>query len=187
MARLERETRKKKPFDLPAQAVVLNVLRNNELFQHRFSRLFREYGLTQPQYNVLRILRGEGRPLPCLEIADRMIAVVPAITRLVDKLEARALVTKRQDALQFSLTVSGCTTSLIENWRASALRFSPVTTMSKGMPAIVKLGVSSSADWAPAMDDKQPTSRLETRSTIRRRWMNMGYLRPDGRDRCRDV
>ncbi len=101
MPRLERETRKKKPFDLPQQAVVLNVLRDNELFQHRFGQLFREYGLTQPQYNALRILRGvrgEGGSLPCLEVASRMIAVVPAITRLLDKLEARDLITKRQDA-----------------------------------------------------------------------------------------
>ena len=97
MPRLERETRKKRPFDLPQQAVVLNVLRDNELFQHRFGQLFREYGLTQPQYNALRILRGEGGALPCLEVASRMIAVVPAITRLLDKLEARDLITKRQD------------------------------------------------------------------------------------------
>ena len=97
MARLERETKKKRPFDLPQQAVVLNVLRDNELFQHRFGQLFREYGLTQPQYNALRILRGEGGPLPCLEVASRLIAVVPAITRLLDKLEARDLITKRQD------------------------------------------------------------------------------------------
>ncbi|MCZ6835545.1 MAG: MarR family transcriptional regulator [Planctomycetota bacterium] len=97
MARLEQETKKKKPFDLPSQEVVLNVLRSNELFQHRFGQLFREFGLTQPQYNALRILRGEGGPLPCLEVASRMIAVVPAITRLLDKLNARGLITKLQD------------------------------------------------------------------------------------------
>ena len=95
---LERDTKKKRPFDLPEQAVVLNVLRSNELFQHRFGQLFREHGLTQPQYNVLRILRGEGGPLPCLEVAARMITVVPAITRLIDKLESRDLLTKEQNA-----------------------------------------------------------------------------------------
>jgi len=68
------------------------------LLQHRFGRLFREYHLTQPQYNILRILRGEGDRLPCLEIANRMIAVVPAITRLIDKLEQRGLVTKERCA-----------------------------------------------------------------------------------------
>ena len=95
---LEQETRKKRPFDVPEQAVVLNILRSNELFQHRFGRLFREFGLTQPQFNALRILRGEGAPLPILEVAARMIAVVPAITRLLDKLETRSLITRQQDA-----------------------------------------------------------------------------------------
>jgi DNA-binding MarR family transcriptional regulator len=95
---LERETKKKKPFDLPEQAVVLNILRSNEVFQHRFGRLFREHGLTQPQYNILRILEGEGGPLPCLEIADRMITVVPAITRLVDRLRNEGLVEKERSA-----------------------------------------------------------------------------------------
>jgi len=95
---LENETGKTRPFNMPEQSVVLNILRTNELLQHRFGRLFREYHLTQPQYNILRILRGEGDRLPCLEIANRMIAVVPAITRLIDKLEQRGLVTKERCA-----------------------------------------------------------------------------------------
>jgi DNA-binding MarR family transcriptional regulator len=93
---LERETGKRRPFDLPEQAVVLNVLRSNELFQHRTGQLLRERGLTQPQYNVLRILRGENGPLPSLEVAARMITVVPAITRLIDKLETAGLVTRER-------------------------------------------------------------------------------------------
>src|SRR6476660_7789469 len=51
--------------------------------------------LTLHQYNVLRILRGsypEG--LPSGEIANRMIARDPDVTRLVDRLERRGLVTR---------------------------------------------------------------------------------------------
>jgi MarR family 2-MHQ and catechol resistance regulon transcriptional repressor len=59
-------------------------------------RLFREFGLTSSQYNVLRILRGEGQPLPSLEIADRLIQVVPAITGLIDRLEKQKLVARRR-------------------------------------------------------------------------------------------
>ena len=93
---LQHETRKRQPFDLPQQEAILSILRTNELFQHRFGQLLREYGITQPQYNALRILRGEGKPLPCLEVANRMIAVVPAITRLIDRLESAGYATKRQ-------------------------------------------------------------------------------------------
>lgn len=83
-------------FDSPQQAVVVGMLRTNDLFQYRFGRLLRGYGLTQPQYNVLGILHGGGRPLPCLEIAHRMITIVPAITSLIDKLEKRELVTRQR-------------------------------------------------------------------------------------------
>ena len=92
--KLEGELKKRDGFATPQQSVVVGLLRTNDQFQYRFARLFREHRLTQPQYNVLRILRGEGAPLPCLEVADRLIAMVPAITGLVDKLEARGLVTR---------------------------------------------------------------------------------------------
>jgi DNA-binding MarR family transcriptional regulator len=91
---LQREIKKRGPFESPEQEAMLNLLRTNDRFQLRFARLLRDYGLTSSQYNVLRILRGEGKPLPSLEIADRMIAVVPAITGLIDRLEAMGLVTR---------------------------------------------------------------------------------------------
>lgn len=98
-SRLQDELKKKRPFDLPEQEAILNILRTNDQFQNRFGRLFREYDLTPSQYNVLRILRGEGKPMPCLEIGDRMIQVVPAMTGLVDRLEKLELV-KRERCTQ---------------------------------------------------------------------------------------
>src|SRR5262245_22623971 len=93
---LQRELKKKQPFESPEQEAVLNIVRTSDRFQNRFLRLFREHGLTPTQYNVLRILRGEGKPLPCLEIADRMIQVVPAITGLIDRLEQQGLVQRER-------------------------------------------------------------------------------------------
>ena len=75
---------------------MLNILRTNDQFQNRFLRLFREYGLTPSQYNVLRILRGEAQPMPCLDVADRMIQVVPAITGTLDRLEKQQLVRRQR-------------------------------------------------------------------------------------------
>jgi DNA-binding MarR family transcriptional regulator len=93
---LQQELKKKQPFDFPEQEAILNIVRTSDQFQNRFGRLFREHGLTSSQYNILRILRGEGKPLPILEVASRMIQVVPAITGLIDRLEKQELVERRR-------------------------------------------------------------------------------------------
>lgn len=98
-SKLQSELKKKQPFELPEQEAILNILRTNDRLQNRFGRLFREYDLTSSQYNVLRILRGEGKPMPCLEISGRMIQVVPAMTGLLDRLEKQELV-KRERCTQ---------------------------------------------------------------------------------------
>ncbi len=96
MVELHKELKKKRGFDSPEQEATLNILRTSDLLENRLGRLFREYGLTASQYNVLRILRGEGKPLPSLEIADRLIQVVPAITGLIDRLEKQGLVQRQR-------------------------------------------------------------------------------------------
>ncbi|MCO6458661.1 MAG: MarR family transcriptional regulator [Pirellulaceae bacterium] len=93
---MQAELKKKRPFDSPQQEAILNILRTSDQFQNQFGRLFRRFGLTSSQYNVLRILRGEGQPMPCLEIAGRMIQVVPAMTGLLDRLEKLGLVTRQR-------------------------------------------------------------------------------------------
>jgi len=86
-SRLQKELKKRGPFESLEQEAMLNLVRTNDQFQICFTRLFRQYGLTPAQYNVLRILRGAGEPLPILEVADRMVTVVPGITGLIDRLE----------------------------------------------------------------------------------------------------
>lgn len=93
---LQHELKRKTPFDRPEQEAILNIMKTSDQLQNRYGRLFRQFDLTSSQYNVLRILRGEGQPLPSLEIADRMIQVVPAITGLIDRLEKRELVVRRR-------------------------------------------------------------------------------------------
>lgn len=95
-SKLQSELKKKKPFDSPEHEAVLHVLRTGDQMQNCLGKLFREYGLTSSQYNVLRILRGVGRPMPSLEIASQMIQVVPAITGLIDRLEKQELVSRRR-------------------------------------------------------------------------------------------
>ena len=95
-SRLQSELKKKHPFESPEQEANLNLFRTSDQFHNRFGKLFREFGLTSSQFNVLRILRGEGKPMPCLEIADRMVQVVPAMTGLIDRLEKQELVKRHR-------------------------------------------------------------------------------------------
>ncbi len=113
--KLQHELKKKRPFESPEQEAALGVLRTGDRLQIRFARLLRDYGLTPSQYNVLRILRGEGRPLPILEIAGRTITVVPGITGLIDRLERDGFVNRLRcetdrRVIYVALTDRGATT-----------------------------------------------------------------------------
>ena len=90
--RLQDELKKRDPFESAQQEALLNILRTSDQFQNQCGKLYRDFGLTQSQYNVLRILRGEGKPMPCQEICERMIQAVPAMTGLLDRLETQDLV-----------------------------------------------------------------------------------------------
>jgi DNA-binding MarR family transcriptional regulator len=93
---LQDELKKRGPFDSVEQEAALAIMRTSDLLENRVARMLREYNLTMSQYNVLRILRGEGRPLPVLEVAQRMIQVAPAITRVADQLLSLGLINKVQ-------------------------------------------------------------------------------------------
>jgi len=97
-SQLQRELRKKNPFESPEKEAYLNILRTQSLLTVGFDRLFREHGISGPQYNILRILRGQKTGLPCLEIAAQMIACVPDITRLLDRLEKSEYIERERSA-----------------------------------------------------------------------------------------
>jgi MarR family transcriptional regulator, 2-MHQ and catechol-resistance regulon repressor len=93
--KLQQELKKTRPFESLYEEAALNIVRTSDQLQIRFARLLREFGLTSPtQYNILRILRGEGKPLPILEIAGRTITAVPGITGLIDRLERAGFVNR---------------------------------------------------------------------------------------------
>src|SRR5258708_1590630 len=62
-------------------------------------QLLKSKGLTGAQYNVLRILRGaEPDGLPCSSIGERMISHDPDMTRLLDRMEKRSLITRQRQS-----------------------------------------------------------------------------------------
>jgi DNA-binding MarR family transcriptional regulator len=72
-------------------------MRTNEMLSHRFAQVFKDADLSPTQYNVLRILRGASEGLACGEIGNRMVTRDPDMTRLLDRLEKRSLVSRCRD------------------------------------------------------------------------------------------
>jgi len=87
------------PFRSVAQEATVALLKTAAVIERALALSLAPEGLSHEQYNVLRILRGAGDdPLPTLEIRRRMIAEGAAITRLLDKLEARGYVSRERPA-----------------------------------------------------------------------------------------
>jgi len=81
------------------QRVFLALLKTADALSQEAEQLIRAADLTGTQYNVLRILRGAGpEGLACGGIGDRMITHDPDITRLLDRLEKRGLITRERQS-----------------------------------------------------------------------------------------
>ena len=93
-ANLADEIGKSHSFASPEQEAFLNLARTSEALSSEFDRLFKEHGLSGPQYNALRILRGHAEPMQVYEIAELMITPQTDITRLVDRLEQAGFVSR---------------------------------------------------------------------------------------------
>ena len=84
------------PASLPLEnRIFIALLKTADAVGQEAEQLFKSHGLTGAQYNVLRILRGaEPDGLPCRGIGDRMISHDPDMTRLLDRMEQRRLITR---------------------------------------------------------------------------------------------
>ncbi len=96
--RLQEELRQSRPFPTLEEEVVVELQRTAQLAARRIALALKPWGISESQFNVLRILRGcapDG--LPSTRIGERMVRDDPDLTRLVDQLEKRGLVEKSRD------------------------------------------------------------------------------------------
>jgi DNA-binding MarR family transcriptional regulator len=94
---LRAEIKQTKPFKSLQEEALLNLDRTAAVISHAFAEAIKTYGITPTQYNVLRILRG-ARPngLCRNEVRDRLVAQVPDVTRLLDRLEDSGLIERER-------------------------------------------------------------------------------------------
>lgn len=96
--KLQHELGKRKPFECPEEEAFLSIIRTADVLHRQAAEMFKPHDLSPTQYNVLRILRGTcpagTSGLPCGAIADHMLTKDPDMTRLLDRLEKRGLISR---------------------------------------------------------------------------------------------
>ena len=96
MGKLRQEIKQRAPMSA-SQEAHLSIQRTADWLTRKTVELLKPYDLSPTQYNVLRILRGaEPSGLPCGEIGERLVTREPDITRLLDRMASRDLVTRER-------------------------------------------------------------------------------------------
>lgn len=90
---LENEINQRK-FRTEYQKARLNILYTNNWLSEKINIIFDELGITPRQFNILRILRGEGQALSTLQIRQRMLDKMSDTSRIVDRLVKKGMVRK---------------------------------------------------------------------------------------------
>lgn len=97
------------------ESVILNLLYGTILIENSEESIFRRFGITRAQYNVLRILKGaKGSPMNLCDVQGRMLKRMSNTTRLVDKLLAKEFVERiicpdNRRKVEITITESGLT------------------------------------------------------------------------------
>lgn len=88
---------RQKEFKSELHKATVNIIYTNSWLMQKMGDLFKPYGLTNPQYNILRILRGQHpEPATINLLIERMLDKSSNASRIVDKLELKGLVVRKQ-------------------------------------------------------------------------------------------
>jgi DNA-binding MarR family transcriptional regulator len=98
-SRLQDELHQSRPFESAQQEALLAVLKTADVLRRRLGAALAPHSITAQQYNVLRVVRGAGPAgIPTLSIGERLIETTPGLTRLVERLETKGWLVRRQSA-----------------------------------------------------------------------------------------
>lgn len=108
--KLTQEIKQRRPFPSVQEEAILALVRTADQFSAPLAEVLRGTGLSQSQYNILRILRGSAPDgLSCGDISERMVRRDPDLTRLLDKLEGRGLVTRTRSTADRRVVLASIT------------------------------------------------------------------------------
>ena len=76
------------------QKAIINLIYTYNWMNEKMKKVFDNEGVTAQQYNILRILRGAGKPISTLQIRERMLDKMSDTSRIVDRLVLKGLAKK---------------------------------------------------------------------------------------------
>lgn len=116
---LASEIQQSKPFSSLEEESYLSLLRTSSELSHGLDQFLKPFGITQSQYNVLRILRGAGPAgLGRNQIAERMVTPTPDASRLLDRLEESGWIRRKRgknDRRQVTSCITPAGQKLLKN------------------------------------------------------------------------
>ena len=104
---------KMKSFSSPEQRATLNIVFTGLWLTDKINSFLKNHDLSEQQYNVLRILKGQkGNPINLLDVQERMIQSNSNSTRLVEKLRIKGFVNRivceeNRRKVEISITAKG--------------------------------------------------------------------------------
>ena len=93
--KIEKAIHQTKPFRNNYQKAMVNLLFTGSWLNEQLRQIFQEFGISMKQYNILRILRGAGKPISTSVIRERLLDKMSDTSRIVDRMYKKELVTKK--------------------------------------------------------------------------------------------
>jgi len=94
MAKIDDELKSK--FDNDKHRFIANLVFTAGWVKNKHVEVFKPFGLSSAQFNILRILRGANDWLPMSQVKERMVERSPNATRLADKILAKELLERKR-------------------------------------------------------------------------------------------
>jgi len=93
---IEKDIKQRRPFKSEFHKATINLIYTHNWLTKQLKNYLKPYGCTRQQYNVLRILKGAGRPISTSEIRERMVEKMADTSRLVERLFNKGLVNRQE-------------------------------------------------------------------------------------------
>ena len=160
---LQQEIKQSMPFSSLQEEVWLNLSRTAAMLLHGLEQQLRQYGLSLTQYNVLRILRGAGQNGLCqYEIRERLVAQVPDVPRILDRMEKAGWILRSRGASDRRMVVTSLSD---EGLRLVGELDEPLTQIMAGMfPQLDRAQMTALNDLLVAARRGSPCEHLASAS-----------------------